>query len=98
MLLRLPYELAGLFREWLETHLPERAGHVMSLIRQMRGGRSNDPRFGHRMRGSGEFARLLESRFRLATRRLGLASGESRTLDCAQFVPPRPASAQLGLF
>ncbi|MDE2149033.1 MAG: PA0069 family radical SAM protein [Gammaproteobacteria bacterium] len=72
VLLRLPYEVKDLFRQWLQAHLPQRAAHVMSLIRQMRGGRDNDPAFGSRFKGQGEFARLLAQRFRLACRRCGL--------------------------
>src|SRR5262249_47864134 len=53
VMLRLPYEVKDLFREWLQAHYPLRAGHVMSLIQQMRGGRDNDPNFGSRMRGAG---------------------------------------------
>ncbi|WP_312234699.1 PA0069 family radical SAM protein, partial [Stutzerimonas nitrititolerans] len=71
VLLRLPHELAGLFEDWLAEHFPQRAGHVLSLVRQSRGGRNNDSRFGSRMRGEGQFAELLAQRFRLACRRLG---------------------------
>ena len=59
VLLRLPYEIKDLFREWLAEHYPQRAAHVMSVIRDMRGGRDNDPRFGTRMRGTGPYAELL---------------------------------------
>jgi len=96
--LRLPYEIKDLFREWLELHVPDRAEHVMSLIRQMRGGRDNDPRFGSRMRGEGEFAELLRQRFALACRRFGIERGRNVVLDTAQFQPPRPASPQGELF
>ena len=75
-LLRLPHEVAPLFREWLEAHLPERAAHVMSLVQQMRGGRDNDARFGTRLRGEGVFAELIARRFRIAVRREGLDQGE----------------------
>jgi DNA repair photolyase len=73
--LRLPHELKALFTEWLETHYPLKAGHVLSLIRQSRDGRENDPRFGSRMSGSGLFAELLAQRFRLARKRYGLDQG-----------------------
>jgi len=96
--LRLPYELKDLFREWLELHVPERAEHVMSLTRQMRGGRDNDPRFGSRMRGEGEFAELIRQRFALACRRYGIARGRDIVLDTAHFAPPRVASPQGELF
>jgi len=96
--LRLPYELKDLFREWLDLHVPERAGHVMSLIQQMRGGRDNDPRFGTRMRGEGEFADLLRQRFALACRRFGITRGRDLVLETTQFAPPRTPSPQGDLF
>ncbi len=96
-LIRLPLEVAPLFRDWLARHLPDRADHVMSLIRQMHGGRDYDSRFGTRMRGSGEFADLLARRFRLAARRLGL-DGFEEPLDCGRFVAPRRPSPQMDLF
>jgi DNA repair photolyase len=94
-LLRLPNELKSLFREWLATHYPLRAEHVMSVLQQLRGGRDNDPRFGTRMTGTGNYAELLAKRFHIACRRFGL-NGEERggtarsALDCSQFVPPSP--------
>ena len=63
MLLRLPYEVKDLFKEWLAQHYPQRAEHVMSLVRDARGGRENDPNFGSRMRGTGAYAELLRARF-----------------------------------
>jgi len=74
-LVRLPYEIKDLFRDWLTEHFPDRAAHVMSLIHDMRGGRDNDPRFGMRMRGTGAIAELLRARFKIACKRLGLNSG-----------------------
>ena len=62
ILVCLPFEVKTLFAEWLEQHFPQRAGHVMSIIRQMRGGKDNDPNFGSRMRGEGEFANLLKKK------------------------------------
>jgi DNA repair photolyase len=96
VLLRLPHELKDLFRDWLQAHLPDRAAHVMSLVRQMRGGRDYDPQFGSRMRGEGEFATLLAQRFRLARRRLGYPG--LPVLDETLFRAPRRASAQGELF
>ena len=96
-LIRLPHELKGLFREWLETHFPERAAHVMSIVRQCRGGRENDPRFGHRMRGSGVYADLIARRFATGRRRLGF-DRKLAAPDCTRFVPPIPASRQRSLF
>ena len=87
ILLRLPHEVAPLFREWLDAHYPLRAAHVMSLIHDLRGGRDNDPRFGSRMRGSGEFATLIERRFALAVKRLGL-NRERTPMDTTRFKPP----------
>ena len=94
VLLRLPLEIAELFEEWLQAHFPERAEHVMSLIRQSRGGKNYDSRFGSRMRGEGPFADLLAQRFRLASRKLGLDRRELQGLDCSKFCPP---GAQLSL-
>lgn len=88
VLLRLPLEIAELFEEWLRAHFPERADHVLSLIRQSRGGRNYDSRFGTRMRGEGIFADLLAQRFALARKRLGLDRREGFSLDCSQFAPP----------
>ena len=97
VLLRLPYEIKDLFTEWLAEHYPQRAAHVMSLIRDMRGGRDNDPRFGTRMRGTGPYAQLLRERFRVACRRLNLTSSGRDTLATALFRPPEPAGSQLRL-
>ena len=97
-ILRLPYELKDLFRDWLALNAPERAAHVMSLIRQMRGGRDNDARFGTRMRGEGEFAELIRQRFRLACRRHGIDAKRELGLDVSRFAPPRAASPQGELF
>jgi DNA repair photolyase len=71
IVLRLPLEVRDLFVEWLNEHFPDRAGHVMSLVRQMRGGADYDSSFGTRMRGTGQYAALLRQRFDVATRRLG---------------------------
>src|SRR5215469_2143934 len=97
VLLRLPYELKDLFREWLAAHYPQRAAHVMAVIREMRGGRDNDPRFGTRMRGTGPHAELLRNRFRLACQRLSLNKSERRPLNTALFQPPSLPGAQLNL-
>lgn len=103
ILIRLPLEVAGLFEDWLRAHYPERAERVLSLIRQCRVGRLNDPDFGSRMRGSGPIAELLAQRFRLAARRVRLDPGLEHPggtwdLDSAQFRPPRPPGTQLSLF
>ncbi|RDD70811.1 PA0069 family radical SAM protein [Paracoccus versutus] len=95
--IRLPLEVAPLFRDWLERHHPGKAAHVMARVQAMRGGRDNDPRFGSRMRGEGPEAGLLLQRFRLARKRLGLQR-ESEVLDCSRFGPPPRAGDQLSLF
>jgi len=101
VILRLPNELKVLFKEWLAAHYPERAGHVISIVRQMRGGKDNDPRFGERMRGTGNFAELIAKRFAIACKRFGLdGHGGGRrvpALDCTRFVAPSPAG-QMKLF
>jgi DNA repair photolyase len=101
VVMRLPNELKELFKEWLATHYPERAEHVISIVHQMRGGRDNDPRFGSRMTGTGNFAELIEKRFDIACRRFGLnghgAGRKPPELDCSRFRPPN-LSGQLGLF
>ena len=93
VLLRLPYEVKDLFREWLAAHYPDRAEHVMSLVRQMRGGKDYDSSFGTRMRGTGPLAELLRARFHVACRRLGLGLGRRQPPDTSLFRPPRPARA-----
>jgi DNA repair photolyase len=72
VLLRLPHEVAPLFKEWLAVHYPLKAEHVMSLVRQTRGGKDYDADFTQRHSGTGQYAELLGKRFELATRRLGL--------------------------
>ncbi len=95
-LLRLPWEVKDIFRAWLEAHYPLKAAHVMSRVQQMRGGRENDPNFGSRMVGQGEFAELLARRFEKAARRFGLDKPWP-DLDCNRFVPPS-LSGQASLF
>ena len=96
ILLRLPHELKQIFRDWLETHLPERAAHVMSLLRQASGGGDYDSRFGARQTGRGAYASMIGDRFRAACRRHGLNVGEgSGPLDCTKF--RRPGQRQMAL-
>jgi DNA repair photolyase len=76
--LRLPHEVRDIFVEWLETHMPERAEHVMSLVRQASGGRDYDNRFGIRQRGRGPYAEMISKRFRAACRKHGLEAGRYR--------------------
>ncbi|RKF23566.1 PA0069 family radical SAM protein [Altericroceibacterium spongiae] len=94
--LRLPHEVAPLFREWLQTHFPDRAGKVMSIIRSMRQGRDNDPDFGTRMRPNGVWADLFRTRFRLACKRAGLGKPQFG-LDCSLF-QPAALEGQMSLF
>jgi DNA repair photolyase len=102
ILLRLPNEVRPLFKEWLAAHHPQRADHVISIVKQSRGGRENDPNFGSRMTGSGNFVDLIGKRFELACQRLGLNSEDNHMasrggLDCTLFRPPS-TSGQMGLF
>ncbi|RSK31979.1 PA0069 family radical SAM protein [Rhodovulum iodosum] len=97
IMLRLPLEVAPLFRDWLETHYPDRAARVMARLREMHGGRDYDPAWGRRMRGQGPYAQMIGQRFRVAAARLGL-DADLPPLDCSRFrVPPR-AGDQLSLF
>jgi DNA repair photolyase len=92
---RLPWEVAPLFRAWLDEHYPDRAGKVMATIQSLLGGgRDNDPGFFTRMRGQGVWAELLRTRFRLACRRLGLNS-ERRQLRTDLFRPPAGPQGEL---
>ena len=101
VILRLPNELKDLFKEWLAAHYPQRAAHVISIVRQMRGGRDNDPNFGSRMSGTGNYAELIEKRFAIACRRYGLnghgAPRQRAELDCTRFRPPS-RGGQMTLF
>jgi DNA repair photolyase len=99
--MRLPGAVAGLFESWLERHFPERREKVLHRIRELRGGRLNDPRFGSRMRGEGIFAEQIRALFHSARRRHGLDQPLPE-LSTAAFRRPagaaEPASAQLPLF
>jgi DNA repair photolyase len=100
VLLRMPHELRQMFEEWLHTHFPDRAKHVLSLIRETRAGALNDSRFHHRFTGQGIYADLLLRRFARAARQWGL--DESREgLDCTRFAVPEgkaAPAAQMSLF
>ena len=87
--LRLPHEVAPLFREWLDTHFPERKGKVMSIVRSIRNGKDNDPDFFSRLKPTGVWADLFRSRFRLACKRAGIGDGKAKfALDCSRFRAP----------
>lgn len=98
VLLRLPHEIKELFREWLELHYPLKAEHVMSLIRQSRGGKDYDADFNQRLSGTGLFAEMIGKRFNKACKRLGVQSGERSDLDCSLFKKPVLSGQQYGLF
>ena len=87
IVLRLPWEVNPLFQQWLDQHFPERAARVMARVREMRGGKDNDARFGSRMRGEGVWAQLLAQRFQKAAARLGL-NRKRVELDLTQFRKP----------
>jgi DNA repair photolyase len=91
---RLPHEVAPLFRAWLDEHFPDRAGKVMSMIQSMRGGRDNDPDFGTRMRGSGPWYDLMLTRFRIACTRYNLNADRVK-LRTDLFRPPEGAQMRL---
>jgi len=97
ILLRLPHEVAPLFTEWLHAHYPDKAGHVLSVMRQMRGGDLYRAEWGRRMRGTGPFADLLRRRFETACRRLGL-NRERPRLDVDAFRIPVQSGDQTRLF
>ncbi|HNN55476.1 MAG TPA: PA0069 family radical SAM protein [Novosphingobium sp.] len=87
IMLRLPHEVAPLFKEWLGVHYPERADKVIHTVQAMRHGRDNDPGFFTRMKPLGTWADVFRTRFRLACKRLGL-NREQPVLDCSRFVRP----------
>jgi DNA repair photolyase len=101
VLLRLPHELRDMFDAWLQENFPDRAKHVLSLIRETRAGGLNDSRFHHRFSGQGVYADLLLRRFARAARQWGLDEAREG-LDCNRFaVPdgkPSPENAQMTLF
>ncbi len=88
IMVRLPHEVAPLFREWLEVHFPDRAAKVMAIVQSVRGGKDNDARFFSRMKPSGVWADLVRTRFRLGLKRAGIPQTKP-LLDCSQFRPPR---------
>jgi DNA repair photolyase len=97
IMLRLPREVAGLFRDWLETRRPGQAAKVIARVREVHGGRDYDPAFGRRMRGEGIWSDLVARRFQAACARLGLVERQP-PLRCDLFCPPPRAGDQLALF
>jgi DNA repair photolyase len=98
VLLRLPWEVRDLFVEWLETHYPDRAAHVMSLVRQSRGGQDYDAAWGRRMKGDGRFADLIRQRFERACRRAGLDRPTDTRLRTDRFRVPEREGETFSLF
>jgi DNA repair photolyase len=96
VLLRLPLEIKDLFREWLEGNVPDRAKHVMSLVRQMRGGKDYDSQWHTRMRGTGPYAEMIARRFHMSVKRFGL-NKPTRPLDISKFRKPPRVGDQLSL-
>ncbi|MGR3321657.1 MAG: PA0069 family radical SAM protein [Pseudooceanicola sp.] len=97
IMLRLPLEVAPLFRDWLEEHYPDRAARVMARVREMHGGKDYDARWGRRMRGEGQYAEMIAQRFAGAVRRLGL-DPDLPPLRRDLFRPPVPKGGQMDLF
>jgi len=97
VLLRLPLEVRDIFREWLIKEMPDRAAHVLSLVKSTREGKDYDAAWGRRMRGTGPYAWSIGRRFELACERLKLNRQKMR-LEPAQFLPPVLAGQQLPLF
>lgn len=93
--LRLPLEVSPLFQEWLEVHYPDKASHVMSLVRSARNGADYESKFFTRMVGEGEYAKVIRQRFDIAASRLGYSLGDRFRLDTSQF---RSGHDQLSLF
>jgi DNA repair photolyase len=96
VMLRLPHEVKDLFRDWLQQHQPLKAERIMNRVRDIRGGCDNDSRFGHRMRGNGVYAELIDQRFRVALARLGF--GKLPDYDLSRFRTPSDSGGQLDLF
>jgi DNA repair photolyase len=96
VMLRLPLEVSPLFRDWLLQNYPDRYRHVMSLVREMRGGKDYDADFGKRMKGAGPYAWQISRRFEMATKRLGLTRRRIQ-LRNDLFVPPDGSGVQLSL-
>jgi DNA repair photolyase len=97
VVLRLPHELNDLFREWLDTHEPLKAKHVLTRLNAMHGGKDYDSSWGRRQSGQGEYATLLRQRFTAACTRYGLNTGERFVHNTSLFRPPRTGPEQLAL-
>ncbi len=95
--LRLPYEVAGLFEEWVGVHFPDRANKIMKFVREMRDGKANDPNFHSRMSAKGPYAEIARARFNKTSKNLGF-KGRKYELATDLFVPPEGDANQLALF
>jgi len=93
ILLRLPHQIKELFTSWLQEHFPDRASHILNLIRDTRAGKLYQNQFGTRMSGTGPYAQLLKQRFELAIKRYGLDPGP-KPLSTELFVAPQPVTAK----
>jgi DNA repair photolyase len=93
--LRLPGAVAGIFSEWLQTHYPDKKEKILNRVREMRGGKLNDPRFGNRMQGAGFYAEQMAAMFQVAWKAAGFASQPKVELSAASFRAP---GEQLRLF
>jgi DNA repair photolyase len=97
VMLRMPLEIKDLFREWLREHFPDKEKHVISLIRDIHGGKDYDSTWGIRQRGTGPYAWSISRRFELACKRLGL-NRRSMPLTTSLFRRPRAKGGQMDLF
>jgi len=95
--LKMPFEIKDLFREWLREHFPDKEKHVISLVRDLHGGKDYDSTWGRRMTGAGPYAWMIGRRFEVACEKLGLNVARAK-LTTEHFVPPRQGSVQLSLF
>ena len=97
----MPHELKQMFEDWLAHHYPERARHVLNLVRETRAGQLNDPKWHSRFKGTGPYADLLARRFERAARQWGF-DRERTELDCSRFAVPErvrdTAKKQMSLF
>ncbi|TDP01881.1 PA0069 family radical SAM protein [Marinomonas balearica] len=97
IMLRLPHEVAPLFTDWLHTHLPDRAEHVLNRIKDMHAGQLYDSQFGKRMTGDGLYADLIRQRFNITIKKAGLSGKRLTELDCSRFRIPPKSGDQLSL-
>ncbi len=93
VMLRLPSEMKFLFTQWLEDHYPLKSKHILNRLKEMHGGELYQSKYGSRMRGEGEYARMIEARFKLAIKKLGLTQNRVE-LDSTQFIRPAVIKSQ----